>query len=147
MNVASQHPYLCDIRSLPGGNIPWKAARRRGRSKNTDGSERITTLNSIYKVIFRCEKRFPDMLLCRISALARRGLGVRRVAAVRPALSFSSAGDAAAAAGAGAQSPGGEYRQTVLLPRTDFPMKLSGQKLLDLELQIQRVTHPALFYT
>ncbi|KAM9466594.1 isoleucine--tRNA ligase, mitochondrial isoform 2-T2 [Clarias gariepinus] len=78
------------------------------------------------------------MLLCRISALARRGLGVRRVAAVRPALSFSSAGDAAAAAGAGAQSPGGEYRQTVLLPRTDFPMKLSGQKLLDLELQIQR---------
>ncbi|KAK3538006.1 hypothetical protein QTP70_027327 [Hemibagrus guttatus] len=77
------------------------------------------------------------MLLCRVSALARRGLGVRRVAAFRPALSFSSAGDAAAAPGAGAQPPG-EYRDTVLLPRTHFPMKLSGQKLLDLELRMQR---------
>lgn len=81
------------------------------------------------------------MLLCRVSALSRRGLGVRRVAWLRPALSFSSAGDAAAAPGAGAQTPG-EYRHTVLLPRTDFPMKLTGQKLLDVELQIQRVhTH------
>ncbi|KAF4084477.1 hypothetical protein AMELA_G00129100 [Ameiurus melas] len=77
------------------------------------------------------------MLLCRVSALARRGLGARRVAALRPALSFSSAGDAAASPGAGAQTPG-EYRHTVQLPRTDFPMKLSGQKLLDLELKIQQ---------
>lgn len=78
------------------------------------------------------------MLLCRVSALARRGLGARRVAALRPALSFSSAGDATASPGAGAQTPG-EYRHTVQLPRTDFPMKLSGQKLLDLELKIQQV--------
>ncbi|KAG7328707.1 hypothetical protein KOW79_008651 [Hemibagrus wyckioides] len=77
------------------------------------------------------------MLLCRVSALARRGLGARRVAAFRPALSFSSAGDAAAAPGAGAQPPG-EYQDTVLLPRTHFSMKMSGQKLLDLELRIQR---------
>lgn len=78
------------------------------------------------------------MLLCRVSALTRRGLSVRRVAALRPALFFSSAGDAAAAPGSGAQPPG-KYRHTVLLPRTDFPVKLSGQKLLDLELRIQRV--------
>ncbi|XP_017331151.1 isoleucine--tRNA ligase, mitochondrial isoform X2 [Ictalurus punctatus] len=77
------------------------------------------------------------MLLCRVSALARRGLGARRVAALRPALSFSSAGDATASTEAGAQTPG-EYRHTVQLPRTDFPMKLSGQKLLDLELKIQQ---------
>ncbi|XP_053488609.1 isoleucine--tRNA ligase, mitochondrial [Ictalurus furcatus] len=77
------------------------------------------------------------MLLCRVSALARRGLGAQRVAALRPALSFSSAGDATASPGAGAQTPG-EYRHTVQLPRTDFPMKLSGQKLLDLELKIQQ---------
>ncbi|XP_060789265.1 isoleucine--tRNA ligase, mitochondrial [Neoarius graeffei] len=77
------------------------------------------------------------MLLCRVSALARRGLSVRRVAALRPALSFSSAGDAAAAPGSGARRQGG-YRDTVLLPRTHFPMKLSGQKLLDVELRIQR---------
>lgn len=31
------------------------------------------------------------------------------------------------------------YRDTVLLPRTEFPMKLTGQKLLDRELQIQQV--------
>ncbi|KAM8834264.1 isoleucine--tRNA ligase, mitochondrial [Synchiropus picturatus] len=30
------------------------------------------------------------------------------------------------------------YRDTVLLPRTEFPMQLSGQKLLDRELQIQK---------
>ncbi|XP_077395800.1 isoleucine--tRNA ligase, mitochondrial isoform X2 [Festucalex cinctus] len=31
----------------------------------------------------------------------------------------------------------GLYRDTVLLPRTDFPMKLAGQKLLDREVEIQ----------
>lgn len=33
----------------------------------------------------------------------------------------------------------GLYRDTVLLPRTDFPMKLAGQKLLDREVEIQEV--------
>ncbi|XP_043551713.1 isoleucine--tRNA ligase, mitochondrial [Chiloscyllium plagiosum] len=31
-----------------------------------------------------------------------------------------------------------KYRETVLLPRTDFPMRPSGQELLEKELQIQR---------
>ncbi|XP_028293293.1 isoleucine--tRNA ligase, mitochondrial isoform X2 [Gouania willdenowi] len=31
-----------------------------------------------------------------------------------------------------------QYRDTVLLPRTEFPMKLTGQKLLDREEQIQK---------
>lgn len=31
------------------------------------------------------------------------------------------------------------YRDSVLLPKTEFPMKLTGQKLLDRELQIQQV--------
>lgn len=31
------------------------------------------------------------------------------------------------------------YRDTVLLPRTDFPMKVTGQKLLDQEAAIQKV--------
>ncbi|GAA6080450.1 isoleucine--tRNA ligase, mitochondrial, partial [Tachysurus ichikawai] len=66
------------------------------------------------------------MLLCRVTALTRRGLSVRRLA-----LSFSSA------PGAGVQPPA-DYRDSVLLPRTQFPMKTSGQKLLDVELRIQR---------
>lgn len=32
------------------------------------------------------------------------------------------------------------YRDTVLLPRTEFPMKVTGQKLLDQEVDIQKVT-------
>lgn len=31
------------------------------------------------------------------------------------------------------------YRDTVLLPQTDFPMKVTGQKLLDQEVDIQKV--------
>lgn len=31
------------------------------------------------------------------------------------------------------------YRDTVLVPRTDFPMKVTGQKLLDQEVAIQKV--------
>lgn len=36
-------------------------------------------------------------------------------------------------------SPQPLYRDTVVLPRTEFPMKLTGQKLLDREVQIQQV--------
>jgi hypothetical protein len=38
-----------------------------------------------------------------------------------------------------AGSSQGQYRDSVLLPCTDFPIKLTGQKLLDRELEIQRV--------
>lgn len=33
----------------------------------------------------------------------------------------------------------GRYRDTVLLPRTDFPMKVNGPNLLEREIQIQQV--------
>lgn len=33
----------------------------------------------------------------------------------------------------------GRYRDTVLLPRTDFPMKVNGPSLLEQEIQIQQV--------
>ncbi|XP_068607883.1 isoleucine--tRNA ligase, mitochondrial [Brachionichthys hirsutus] len=46
----------------------------------------------------------------------------------------------------GSDEPGG-YRDTVLLPRTHFPMKLSGQKLLDRELQTQKECGFADLYT
>ncbi|XP_019732217.1 isoleucine--tRNA ligase, mitochondrial isoform X2 [Hippocampus comes] len=41
----------------------------------------------------------------------------------------------------------GLYRDTVLLPRTDFPMKLAGQKLLDREVEIQEKCGFASLYT
>lgn len=33
----------------------------------------------------------------------------------------------------------GRYRDTVLLPRTDFPMRVNGPNLLEREIQIQQV--------
>ncbi|XP_076848216.1 isoleucine--tRNA ligase, mitochondrial isoform X2 [Brachyhypopomus gauderio] len=86
------------------------------------------------------------MLLCRICSVRRsvagRALGWRRDALLHPASftctrgpTVSSSGDAAQPSGV--QGPA-EYRHTVLLPRTEFPMKLNNQKLLDRELQIQR---------
>ncbi|XP_051942638.1 isoleucine--tRNA ligase, mitochondrial isoform X2 [Hippocampus zosterae] len=41
----------------------------------------------------------------------------------------------------------GLYRDTVLLPRTDFPMKLASQKLLDREVEIQEKCGFASLYT
>ncbi|KAI4883027.1 hypothetical protein NFI96_012494 [Prochilodus magdalenae] len=88
------------------------------------------------------------MLLRRIGSLgegvARCGLSLRRVAPLRPALSFTQSRRCAAAAPPGdtAQPAGnhgtGNYRHTVLLPKTSFPMKLTGKELLERELQIQR---------
>ncbi|CAB1330720.1 unnamed protein product [Coregonus sp. 'balchen'] len=89
-----------------------------------------------------------SMLLCRISAvsqsLARWGTSVPRGALLHPALSFNSSrcrnvssteGSVHPAAAQGA----GPYRDSVLLPRTEFPMKLTGQKLIDREVQIQQI--------
>uniref|UniRef100_A0A674DNE9 Isoleucine--tRNA ligase, mitochondrial n=1 Tax=Salmo trutta TaxID=8032 RepID=A0A674DNE9_SALTR len=88
------------------------------------------------------------MLLCRISAVsqsvARWGTSVRRGALLHPALSFNSSrcqnvssteGTVHPAAAQGA----GPYRDSVLLPRSEFPMKLTGQKLIDREVQIQQI--------
>nr|XP_061798836.1 isoleucine--tRNA ligase, mitochondrial-like [Nerophis lumbriciformis] len=41
----------------------------------------------------------------------------------------------------------GLYRDTVLLPRTEFPMKLAGQKLLDREVEIQEKSGFSSLYT
>ncbi|XP_048084422.1 LOW QUALITY PROTEIN: isoleucine--tRNA ligase, mitochondrial [Alosa alosa] len=95
------------------------------------------------------------MLLRRISAvsqcLARLGSNKRNIL-LHPALSsivsrcqnVSSSGDPAQPA---AIPTPGQYRDTVLLPRSEFPMKLTGQKLLERELQIQRECGFDLLYT
>uniref|UniRef100_A0A4W6C8B9 isoleucine--tRNA ligase n=1 Tax=Lates calcarifer TaxID=8187 RepID=A0A4W6C8B9_LATCA len=89
------------------------------------------------------------MLLCRVSAvshaLARWG---RRShlggGLLHRALSFSSGRCHGVGSGESSAQPSetgsaqGLYRDTVLLPRTEFPMKLTGQKLLDRELEIQK---------
>jgi len=102
------------------------------------------------------------MLLWRVSAVVSRAVAAgwgstiavrRRAAVLRPsalpslpsrrAHSVSSTGGSdarpATAAAADAGSSPGPYRDSVLLPRTDFPTKLTGQKLLERELEIQRV--------
>ncbi|KAJ8366529.1 hypothetical protein AAFF_G00350830, partial [Aldrovandia affinis] len=95
-----------------------------------------------------------SMLLLR--AVASRGAGFRRAAVhpgLRPGLSCSlrpglscglrrqhSAGSPGGRAQPTAAAPGeGRYRDTVLLPRTDFPRKLAGQELVERELEIQRL--------
>ncbi|KAM9707648.1 isoleucine--tRNA ligase, mitochondrial isoform 2-T2 [Menidia menidia] len=90
------------------------------------------------------------MLLCRVSALSqaaakwgrrsRRGGGLL----LHRSVSFSSSRRHGVNSGEGSPqpaepgSPQALYRDTVLLPRTEFPMKLTGQKLLDREVQIQK---------
>ncbi|XP_069017009.1 isoleucine--tRNA ligase, mitochondrial isoform X1 [Embiotoca jacksoni] len=77
------------------------------------------------------------MLLCRVPALsqtlARWGRRSHRGGGLllRGALSCSSSRRHGVGSGETL------YRDTVLLPRTEFPMKLTGQELLDRELQIQ----------
>ncbi|XP_056282810.1 isoleucine--tRNA ligase, mitochondrial isoform X2 [Pseudoliparis swirei] len=89
------------------------------------------------------------MLLCRVSAVSQtltrwgrrshRGGGL-----LHRALSLSSSrchvespGEVSAQPAKAGAAPG-LYRDTVLLPRSEFPMRLTGQKLLDRELQIQQ---------
>uniref|UniRef100_A0A3Q1H747 isoleucine--tRNA ligase n=1 Tax=Acanthochromis polyacanthus TaxID=80966 RepID=A0A3Q1H747_9TELE len=89
------------------------------------------------------------MLLCRVSivsqTLARWGRRSQRGGGLlHRALSFSSGRCHGVGSGEGSAQPAEAastetlYRDTVLLPRTEFPMKLSGQKLLDREVQIQQ---------
>lgn len=89
------------------------------------------------------------MLLCRVSAvsqtLARWGRRSHREGGLlHRALSYSSSRCHGVSPGEGNAQPAeagngqGLYRDTVLLPRTEFPMKLTGQKLLDREIQIQQ---------
>ncbi|XP_061157054.1 isoleucine--tRNA ligase, mitochondrial isoform X1 [Syngnathus typhle] len=98
------------------------------------------------------------MLLCRISAVSRtltrwgrrshRGSGLLH----RSFLCSSSRCHGVSAGEGNAQSAEqgsaqGLYRDTVILPRTEFPMKLTGQKLLDREVQIQEKCGFASLYT
>ncbi|XP_030248142.1 isoleucine--tRNA ligase, mitochondrial isoform X3 [Sparus aurata] len=89
------------------------------------------------------------MLLCRVSAVSRTfaswGRGsLRGGGLLHRALSFSSSRCHDVGSGEGSAQPAETgsaralYRDTVLLPRTEFPMKLTGQKLLDRELEIQQ---------
>uniref|UniRef100_A0A8C4FB50 Isoleucine--tRNA ligase, mitochondrial n=1 Tax=Dicentrarchus labrax TaxID=13489 RepID=A0A8C4FB50_DICLA len=91
------------------------------------------------------------MLLCRVSAvsqtLARWGRRSQRGGGgllLHRALSFTSSRWQDVSSGEGSAQPAEAasaqrlYRDTVLLPRTDFPMKLTGQKLLERELEIQK---------
>ncbi|XP_067335209.1 isoleucine--tRNA ligase, mitochondrial-like isoform X2 [Channa argus] len=78
-----------------------------------------------------------SMILCRISAVSRTLARYGRWSQwgdglLHRALSFSSSRchDSGSAQGL--------YRDTVLLPQTEFPMKLTGQKLLDREIEIQQ---------
>lgn len=88
-----------------------------------------------------------SMLLCRVSALSRTAARWGRRSRpgdglLRRALSLSSGRRLCASSGeAGAESGSapGLYRDTVLLPRSEFPMKLTGQKLLEREVRIQQV--------
>ncbi|KAM3870761.1 isoleucine--tRNA ligase, mitochondrial [Diretmus argenteus] len=103
------------------------------------------------------------MLLCRVSALSQtvarwgrrshRGGGRLLLLHRHPAVSFCSSrchgvssreGSVQAAEAGPAQAL---YRDTVLLPRTDFPVKLTGQKLLDREVEIQQDCGFAELYT
>ncbi|XP_036398955.1 isoleucine--tRNA ligase, mitochondrial isoform X2 [Megalops cyprinoides] len=85
------------------------------------------------------------MLLCRIAgvcgSVARWG---SRRGVLHPGLSYNpsrcqSVGSSGGTAQPSAVQGEGKYQDSVLLPRTDFPMKLTGQKLLDRELEIQQL--------
>lgn len=87
------------------------------------------------------------MLLCRASAMLRQG-AVRwsRVRLLRSTTSCAlHSGDTSknnknnAAVDSKNAPSDSKYRETVLLPKTELPMKLAGQKLLDKELEIQKV--------
>ncbi|XP_041669016.1 isoleucine--tRNA ligase, mitochondrial isoform X2 [Cheilinus undulatus] len=98
------------------------------------------------------------MLLCRVSAVgqtllrwgrrSQRGDGL-----LHRAVSFSSSRCHGASSGEESAQPAENgsaqalYRDTVLLPRSDFPMKLTGQKLLDRELEIQKMCRFAELYS
>ncbi|KAJ7988940.1 hypothetical protein DPEC_G00314400 [Dallia pectoralis] len=88
------------------------------------------------------------MLLCRLSAVSRRvarwgPCSTRGNTLLHPALSFNSSrcqhvsSEGTVVQPEASQGPG-KYSHSVLLPRTEFPTKLSGQKLLDREIQIQQ---------
>lgn len=89
------------------------------------------------------------MLLCRVSVVSKTlgrwsGRSQRVGGLLRRPVPLSSSRCHVVSAGEGSAQPAdttsaqGLYRDSVLLPRTDFPMKLTGQKLLDREMEIQQ---------
>ncbi|KAG9336133.1 hypothetical protein JZ751_002480 [Albula glossodonta] len=86
------------------------------------------------------------MLLCRAVAfsknVAKCGQGLRR-GVLHHGLPYNPIRCQSVGSSGGTPQPAaaqgkGVYRDSVLLPRTDFPMKLTGQKLVDRELEIQQ---------
>ncbi|XP_048831281.1 isoleucine--tRNA ligase, mitochondrial [Brienomyrus brachyistius] len=87
------------------------------------------------------------MLLNRVGVISfsvrRWGHGTRR-SIFHPGLQvqlyqFRSAGSSGVTAQHSGDRGERKYRDSVLLPKTDFPMKLNGQKLLDREIEIQKL--------
>ncbi|KAM6973438.1 isoleucine--tRNA ligase, mitochondrial [Aplochiton taeniatus] len=87
------------------------------------------------------------MLLCRIvllrQSVSRWGSKVGKGALLHPAVSFNPscchyASSEKSPALPAAAPAAGQYRHSVLLPRTEFPMKLNGTKLIEKELRIQQ---------
>ncbi|XP_055010835.1 isoleucine--tRNA ligase, mitochondrial isoform X2 [Boleophthalmus pectinirostris] len=98
------------------------------------------------------------MLLCRVSVVSQTlGRWSRRSQRVggllRRAVPLSSSRCHGVSAGEGSAQPTepasvqGLYRDSVLLPKTEFPMKLVGQKLLDREVEIQQTCGFAELYS
>lgn len=101
-------------------------------------------------VVAAALRLFSMLLLRRVPAVSRAlagwGRGSQGVGGLlQPAVSFSSSrrhgvsSDGGSTRPSEGSAPGGLYRDTVLLPQTTFPMKLTGQKQLDRELHIQQV--------
>uniref|UniRef100_A0A8C2X1C9 Isoleucine--tRNA ligase, mitochondrial n=1 Tax=Cyclopterus lumpus TaxID=8103 RepID=A0A8C2X1C9_CYCLU len=88
------------------------------------------------------DRYHPPATACTLTRWGRRSH--RGGGLLHRALSFSSSrchvvspGEVSAKPAEAGSAPG-LYRDTVLLPRSEFPMRLTGQKLLDRELQIQQ---------
>ncbi|RXM28772.1 Isoleucine--tRNA ligase, mitochondrial [Acipenser ruthenus] len=113
---------------LPKTELPMKLAGQKLLDKELEIQKAVT------------------MLLCRASAMLRQG-AVRwsRVRLLRSTTSCAlHSGDTSknnknnAAVDSKNAPSDSKYRETVLLPKTELPMKLAGQKLLDKELEIQK---------
>lgn len=146
---------LVVCRSIPSSKFfrveTGNCGRRKTPSSGASLLQQTRTSNCFHPLPTSCSQAdslvvscLLHMLLPRLSALGRPLAGLGRRSLPSRGLSITCDHRRAAGSREGDAQPGvaseqGRYRDTVLLPRTDFPMKLSGQKLLERELQIQKV--------
>ncbi|XP_054894348.1 isoleucine--tRNA ligase, mitochondrial isoform X1 [Poeciliopsis prolifica] len=88
----------------------------------------LTRVSPVYQTLARCGRRSQP----------GGGLLLSRAVGCSSSRRHGASPGEGSAQPAEAGSAHAMYRDTVLLPRTEFPMKLTGQKLLDRELQIQQ---------